>query len=137
VQLDSLQEWTQTTYVPLVKRALGTSAERFKLMQTIRDAGGPVLTDEFIGWQLMQGQEPYILPAEFGALQRNGLWDGKPMIEALERKQFKLIVLFEPLGAEGGEARIFYRWPESVRKAIYANYAEAGIEADSILYRPK
>ncbi len=137
LQLSSLQEWTQSAHTPLIRRVLGARAERFKLMQTMRDAGGPVLTDEFIGWQLMQGQEPYILPAEFAALQRNGLWDDKPMIEALQKKRFNLVVLFEPQGAEGGEARIFYRWPESVRKAIYANYAEAGIEADSILYRPR
>jgi hypothetical protein len=137
LQINTFIDWTQTIYQPLMGRRFGGARETAILAQRMRAQSGPILTDEHLGIQTLNGQRPYLYPLEFNQLHGQGLWSDAQLVEAIRRKEFALVLWYEPLGSAGGDALIVTRWPESVRNAVYDNYRQSELFADTIVYAPK
>ena len=69
----------------------------------------------------------------FKLLAEQGLWDERPILEAIAARRFSLVVLRRPLDAPVEEALR----TAAVRDALKAAYAPAGQRAGHWLYRPK
>ena len=79
-------------------------------------AGRPILF-EFLIFQLLAGQ---------------GLWDERPLIEAIRARSFELVILSHPLDV----APELPRWTTTFRDALRVAYAPAGEREGYWLYRP-
>jgi hypothetical protein len=72
-------------------------------------------------------------PFEYNQLQQAGWWNEAALIGQIERREFKLILLYET--SEGRAISI--RWSPALRKAIYAHYDKQQLLADVLVYVPK
>jgi hypothetical protein len=68
----------------------------------------------------------------FQLLAMQGLWDERPIIEAIEARRFALAVFSRPLDAPGEQTR----WTAAVREALLASYRPAGNSHGYWFYRP-
>ncbi len=134
LQIDTLKDWRAVDFLPDLKGRFATTREMYELATRLRNAKGPVLTDEYIGLLSLAGKAPVIYPLEFNTLQQRGDWSSTELIAAIERRDFALVAWYEP--QDRNELYILTRWPDDVRKAIYKNYTEAGYMADTVLYQP-
>ncbi len=137
LQINTFIDWTQVIYQPLLSRRFGGARETAILARRIGAQSGPVLTDEHLGFQTLNGRRPYLYPLEFNQLHGQGLWSDAQLVEAIRRKEFALVLWYEPQGSAGGDALIVTRWPLAVRNAVYDNYRQSEIFADTIVYVPK
>jgi hypothetical protein len=136
LQVNTLQEWRETDFVPNIIRRVESRREMPKLLERFAAADYQILTDEYIGLQVLAGKAPALYPYEYNQLYMRGYWSEQALIEAIQRKDFKLIVWYEPPDALG-EPFIVRRWPESVRRTVYANYDSEGFTADAVVYVAK
>jgi hypothetical protein len=133
-QLADLNEWTQTEHLALASARIEQRREIERLSAIMREASGNVLVDEYMGMLPADGQRIYIQPFEFTQLQERGLWSDANLVERINRREFPLVVLYEPMGRP---PLIVQRWPKRVRDAIYANYEMSDRLAETLIYRPK
>lgn len=119
LQVNWLTTWSRNDIVPSTMQKVYLAPEIAYLAQIVQDAPGPVLADEYMGLLPAAGRLLYLQPAEFAQLQRAGRWDPGPLIAAIGRREFSVILLYEP---PFGEPMIVARWPAAVRNAIWANY---------------
>ncbi|MCS6846695.1 MAG: glycosyltransferase family 39 protein [Anaerolineae bacterium] len=134
LQLTDLRDWTREDYWPVVVGKMQLRREVTQLAEMVQRAEGDVLADEFNGLLPLQGRRIYIQPAEFMQLHQAGLWSDAALVEAIERRTFPVIALYEPMG---GAAQIVQRWTPRVRQAIYANYEQTGRLAEALIYTPR
>lgn len=134
LQLTDLRDWTREDYWPVVAGKMQMRREVAQLAEMMQRAEGDVLADEFSGLLPLQGRRIYIQPAEFMQLHQAGLWSDTALVEAIQRRTFPVIALYEPMG---GTAQIVRRWTPRVRQAIYANYEQTGRLAEALIYTPK
>ncbi len=136
VQVNTLQEWGESAYLPNINRRLASRAELDALTRRFEDARGQVLADEYNGLLSIRGHAPYIYPYQFWQLQQAGLWSDQPLIDAIQNKRFALVAWYEP-NAPDEAPYIVYRWSPAVRQAVYDNYVEAGYVGGTVLYEPR
>jgi len=135
VQLTPLEEWRAFEFTPEIQRKLNGVSEASQLAKMFHDAGGAVLTDEYISTLVMQGQRPYIYPLEFNQLQTAGKWSDADLVSAIRTKHFKLIALYEPATGDGLPL-VIQRWPRPVIDAISEAYKPNGTLADAEIFVP-
>lgn len=92
---------------------------------------GEVLTDE-PGLAIAAGRPVSFEFRIFQLLAEVGLWDERPILEAIEARRFSLVVVTRPFDAPLDEAR----WTPRVRDALRQFYAPAGQQSGYWLYRP-
>ena len=68
----------------------------------------------------------------FELLVRQGLWDERPILDAIEAQRFGLVILSTPLEAPPDQAR----WAPTLVAALKMSYTTAGYVGDYWLYRP-
>ncbi len=68
----------------------------------------------------------------FRLLAEQGLWDERPILEAITAQRFELVALRTPLETPLADAE----WTAGMRDALRAAYVPAGQMADHWLYRP-
>ncbi len=134
LQLTDLRDWTREDYWPVVVGKMQMQREVAQLAEMVQRAEGDVLADEFNGLLPLNGRRIYIQPAEFMQLHQAGLWSDALLVEAIRRRAFPVIALYEPMG---GTAQIVRRWTPRVRQAIYANYEQTGRLAETLIYTPR
>jgi trehalose/maltose transport system permease protein len=78
-----------------IESKLDRRAELDQLMTVVRQANGPILADEYMGLLPLAGQPLYIQPFEVSQLVPAGLWDQKPFLEAIARREFAAILIFK------------------------------------------
>ena len=105
------------------------------LEERIRRASddGPVLADEYMA-MLPKNKIPlYIQPFELTQLAEAGLWDQTVFLNAIEGREFPLILIhhfqFYPVYLE--------RWTPEMREAVFGNYVAMEMRANSLLFEPK
>ena len=135
VQLTPLESWREADFAPELQRRFNGTREASQLVTMFRDAGSAVLTDEYISILVMQGQRPYVYPLEFNELQQAGQWSDADLVDAIRRRQFKLIALYEPVTSDG-QPLIRQRWPRAVLGAIRETYKQQTSVADAQIYVP-
>ena len=120
-------------FLPLVRNKVVDEAEVAQLAHMVREADGPVLGDEYMGLAPLAGQPIIYQPFEFAQLQSAGLWSPDPLIDAIEQKDFPIIVLYEP---SFGPPMIVSRWTPEIRDAIWRNYHSIENLAEAWVYVP-
>ena len=112
---------------------LDSRADMALVGQRIRAADGPVLADEDIGQLVLAGRPLLFQPFELTQLARVGMWDQAPLLDAIERQEYALILIFKfpglPLDRD--------RWTDQMRAVINRRYAEVEQIGFTEVYRPR
>jgi hypothetical protein len=119
-----------------IELKLRSRAELDQLMAYVRQADGPVLADEYMGLLPLAGRPIYIQPFEATQLANSGLWDQSPFLEAIERQEFSLVLIFR-VGGSGFERA---RWTPEMLEAIDTHYKkvnEVGEVMTVTVYQPR
>jgi hypothetical protein len=111
---------------------LEREAEISALAELVAREEGPVLADEFMALLPLAGKQIAFHPFEFMQLQRVGLWDETPMVEALRAGTFPLILLYQ---AEDWPS-IRLRWSPALVEAIESRYGVEQQLARTLVLRP-
>jgi hypothetical protein len=92
---------------------------------------GPLLTDD-PGLAVAAGKPLLFEATIFKILAEQGYWDERPILKAVNARQFTLVVLTHPLDKPSKETRL----TTTVRDALAASYAPTGESDGFWLYRP-
>ncbi|MDQ6672795.1 MAG: hypothetical protein M3069_18970 [Chloroflexota bacterium] len=109
-------------------------APQLELAPLVASEPGRVLTDD-PGLAVLAGKRVEFEFVIFTILAAQGVWDERPILDAIGAKQFGLVVLEESLD-EPPRPLISARYTPLVRAALQAAYAPAGQQAGYWLYRP-
>jgi hypothetical protein len=132
-QIHVLIDWSRQEYIPALMNKVTDTRELEQLAEYVREAEEPIVADEYMGLIPLHGRRLYFQPIEFKQLQAANLWNEAPLVASIERKEFPLVLLYEPRD----RSAISLRWTEAVRRAIYANYNLEDTLARTFVYRPK
>jgi hypothetical protein len=103
------------------------------LTELLQRTDGPVLADEELGLLPLAGRAVELQPFELSALARRGSWDEAPLLAALERQEFELILMYRvpwsPLHRT--------RWTPAMLERIERKYERVGAVGPTVLYRPR
>jgi len=122
-----LIQWSQGDY-PLAHYAT-PHIESPQIAQLIHLAKGPVLTDEYIGLLLFDHRPVYIQPFDFATLSKNGSWDQQPFLDMLDRREFALVILYNP-----SDSLLRQRWTKEMLQHIRQNYPQVEHLRDNEIY---
>jgi hypothetical protein len=135
--LIGLPAYQATAREGLRARLLGPSAAergQLGLAGRIAQEPGDVLTDE-PSLSVLAGKPLQFEFVVFNLLARHGLWDERPILDAIAQRRFSLVVLTSPI--DGPPKReIESRWTDSVAQAIQEAYAFDSQQEGYWLYRP-
>ncbi len=109
-------------------------AEVGRLSRIVAEAKGPVLTDDYMGLLPLNGRSIYFQPFEMTQLARDGDWDQRPLVRAIEEERFPVIMVWKPPFAREIKRD---RWTPQMLKEIKAHYEPTDDLADMVVYRPK
>jgi hypothetical protein len=126
-------------YQAVVREALRSSAAatlvgdrgQLALASTVAAEPGEVLTDE-PALAVAAGKPVAYEFVIFDLLVGQGLWDDRPILDAVEARRFGLVILSTPLEAPPEQAR----WSPALVAALRASYTLVGPEGNYWLYRP-
>jgi hypothetical protein len=136
--LIGLPAYQATAFETLQARVVGPSPpERAQraLAALIAQEPGPVLTDQ-PALAVEGGQTVQFEFLVFTLLARHGLWDERPILDAIAEQRFSLVVMSGPLDAPP-KREIEARWTESVAQAIQSAYVLDAQQDGYWLYRPQ
>jgi len=128
LQIYMLGQWLQGDYYRA--HYAEPRPENAEIAELIRKTDGPVLTDEYIGLLLLERRPVYIQPFDFTALAQNGLWDQGPFLEMLDRREFELIIIYNPYNA-----LVRQRWTKEMLQHIRSNYEQIEPIGENEIYR--
>lgn len=103
------------------------------LQRVVRQADGPVLADEEMGMLVRAGRPILLQPFEMSQLARAGVWDERPFLDAIDRRQFAAILVLHVPGADLEQER----WTDAMRAHIARSYAQAEQIGGTIVFRPR
>jgi hypothetical protein len=133
MQIGLLVDWSRADYASSIMNKVNAYREVAQLAELVRTAPDPVLADEYMGLLPLYGRRIYLQPFEFRQLQEAQLWSQAPLLAAIQREEFSLVLLFEPLRWNA----IVERWTPETRNAIYARYRLENTLAETFVYVPK
>lgn len=126
LQIEALLHWRRTSF-PFPDTQQETELEA--LNQIVRESEDPVLADEVSGLLPINGRPLYIELTTMAQLAQRGRWDQQPFLGEIRRREFSLILIYEPYAGE--------RWTREARAQIEESYQPAGELAGNVLYRPR
>lgn len=110
---------------------LDSRADMARIAERIRSTDGPVLADEDLGQMVLAGKPLLFQPFELTQLARAGKWDQTPLLAAIERQEYPLILIFKfpglPLDLD--------RWTDEMRAAIDRHYKAVEEIGYTVVYR--
>lgn len=120
-------------YRVVIQGRLGQSAEAQRLLRSVHAAPGIVLADEDMGLLVLDGRPLYLQPFEMTQLARDGRWDQRPLLDALERQAFAAILIYTipeiPLHRQ--------RWTDEMLATIGRRYVVEERVGLTDVYRPR
>jgi hypothetical protein len=134
LQINGLVNWSRQEYVPYVLTKVNSVSNIAQMAQIVRETGGVVLSDEYMGLMPLANRPIYFQPFEFSQLQKANLWSSDVLIAQIGRREFPAILLYEP---NFGPPLIVSRWTPQIRNAIWANYEAFTNLAGTWIYYPK
>ena len=133
-QVNKLYGWTNRDYYPwTMGRVNNERADIKQLLDLVSQSKGPVLADEFMGLVVLDNRQLYFQPFEFKQLVIAKVWDETPFIQAVQNKQFGLILLYAPASWDSRRER----WTQAQLRAIDDNYTLIAIYAETRVMEPK
>jgi len=127
----------QSSRVPsgLQDYVIDQRAEVGQLSRIVAEAKGPVLTDDYMGLLPLNGRRIYLQPFEMTQLARDGAWDQRPLVRAIQEERFPVIMIWKPPFAREIKRD---RWTPAMLKEIRTHYEPTDNDlADMVIYRPK
>jgi hypothetical protein len=133
-QVNKLYQWTNRDYYPWTMDRVNNQREEIKLMlDLVSHSKGPVLADEFMGLVVLDGRQLYFQPFEFKQLSIAKVWDETPFIQAVNNKEFGMILLYTPKSWDSRHER----WTQAQLRAIENNYTPLAFYAETLVLEPK
>lgn len=132
MQINELIEWSREEYIPSVMERVANYREVAQIAEFVREAPGPVLADEYMGLIPLSGRRLYFQPFEYKQLQAANLWREDSLIASIQRREFSVILLYEPRSWNA----ITARWTPEMRNTIYAHYQLEKTLAETFVYLP-
>jgi hypothetical protein len=114
--------------------AAASTAAQVDVAPLVASEPGPVLTDD-PGLALLAGKRIEFEFVIFTILAAQGVWDERPILDAIEARRFGLVVLEVSLD-EPPRPLISARYSTRVRAALQATYTPAGQQSGYWFYRP-
>ena len=133
LQVNALIDWSRQDYIPALMNKVTATHEVEELAEYVREVTDPILADEYMGLIPLAGRRLYFQPLEYRQLQAANLWNEASLVDAIERQEFPVILLYEPRD----RSAISIRWTEELRNAIYAHYTLEDTLARNFVYRPQ
>jgi hypothetical protein len=133
-QIGGLVNWSRSEIAPLVAEKAIAQNEVAELNRLVKQADGLVLADEYAGLIPLAGKPLLFQPIEFKMLNEAGLWGNQPVIEQINKKTYRYILLYIPIDHP---QYVTERWSPEIRNAIYANYQNVDTLASVYIYAPK
>lgn len=120
-----------------IESKISQTAEQMRLETIVAQANGPVLADEDMGLLPLLGRPIYLQPFEVTQLASAGVWEQQPLLEAIARREFPVILILRI----GGQDLAEERWTPQMLAAIEQNYHPAERVGDEFsyvqVYRPQ
>jgi hypothetical protein len=132
-QINLLIDWSRQDYIPALTNKMVDAREVEQLAKYVEEAGGPILADEYMGLIPLAGRQLFFQPFEYKQLQAAKVWNEAALVDSIQREEFPVILLYEPLEWNA----VSTRWTEEVRNAIYADYRLVDTLARTFVYQPK
>ncbi len=134
LQVNIILHWSGETYATYNPGRYKDLPQLFQLNMAIQRAkAGPILADEHMAMLAINNRSLVYQPFEFKMLSQAGKWDQTAFLESIRRKEFPLILLYDPEEWDSQGAR----WTPEQLDAIYANYRSTGRLANTILLVPQ
>jgi hypothetical protein len=132
-QVTTLNQWSQKEYYPRNEIRYFVDFRDLERLNTIvKETKGPVLADEHMALIPMNGKNLIFQPFEFKQMSNSGLWAQQPFVESIQRKEYALILLYDPSTWDSQRER----WTPEQLDAIYAYYDRGPRLADTVVYTP-
>ena len=93
VQVFGMVRWSDTHLYSYDSRT-DEVAEIERVNEIIREANGTVLTDVYLGLLPLNGRRIYYQPFELTQVARDGHWDQRPFLRALDEGEFAAILIW-------------------------------------------
>jgi len=107
-----------------------------EIMQLVQQADGPVLADTHMGFIPLAGERLYLQPFEVTQLAHDGVWDQTPLLRAIERQEFPVILVLQVSTPWGQLQKI--NWSPQMLRQIRQHYQQTElIDFTTFVYRPK
>jgi hypothetical protein len=123
---------TASHYAPLLRERADDQTRLDRLDEFIRSTDAPIITDEAIGLLVLAGRPVLMQPFEMSQLARAGLWDQQPFLDALERGDYPVILLYQPMS--NPQLR-FERWTPEMLRVINNSFRPDFQTAETTVYR--
>jgi len=121
--------FTLTDYTRDLMERRAAIGEIGKLNTLIAQTPGSILADEYMGLLTLQGRPLVIQPFEVTQLAWAGKWDQSPLLEAIHKKEFSAIVIYDKPWANE-------RWTQEMLDAINRSYILSDVVAGNKVYIP-
>lgn len=133
-QVFGMTRWFETYYTYDGGSMAEYQAEIEPLNEIVREAEGIVLADEYMGLLPLNGRRIYFQPFEMTQLARDGMWDQRSFLRALDEREFAVILIWQPSEVYDVQDD---RWTPEMLERIYERYEPAEEIADTVIYRAK
>ena len=123
-------EMTFTRFPGETPARLTQAAELDKLEKLVAGADGPVLADEQMGMVTLAGKRLMLQPFEMTQLAAAGVWDQKPLLEAMKAGEYDLIIQYDvPWVRE--------RWSPEMFAALDESYRLTAVIGNNRVFKPR
>jgi hypothetical protein len=136
VQVFGMVQWWSNTHLsydnsttddgPFALWLPDQDAEIERVNEIIQEAKGTVLTDQYMGLLPLNEQRIYYQAFELSQLARNGHWDQRPFLRAIDEGEFAAILI-----------RNDSYWTPEMRERINERYEPAEEVGETVVYRAK
>jgi len=103
-----------------------------RLSSVIAAESAPILADEHAGLLILAGRRIVLQPFEMTQLAAAGLWDETPLLDAMRRGEYPLVLMYNPM--RNPELRM-ERWSPRMRQVINQYYRAEMQAAETLVYR--
>ncbi len=110
--------------------------EMARLEGLIRQASGPVLADDAMGFLPLTGRPLVAQPFEVSQLAHDGVWDQSDFVASIEHRDFALIVVLRVVTPQGPLEEA--NWTSQMLAAIEKHYRQVDlIASNTFVYAPR
>lgn len=121
-----------TQYQPELKQRAAQRPELDRLVEVIRATDAPILADEQMGLLVLQDKPILFQPFEMSQLALAGLWNEQPFLDALQRGDYPVVLLYQPF--RNPELR-FERWTPEMLRILNNSFRPDFQSAETTVYR--
>jgi hypothetical protein len=134
IQIFWMIRWSETYHTGDAADYVAQRSEIERLNEIVWEAEGTVLADRYIGLLPLNGRRIYFQPFELTQLAREGKWDQRPFLRALDEGEFATILIWQPPYAY---EVLNSRWTPEMLDRINERYEPAEEVAGTVVYRPR